>query len=843
MWSRAGAFARSLQSVAFRRSLIRMQSTASNTIIETSPRVLSGSIWLENIFPVKMGRFDPRHYWIKQYAQALRKEAKNSILPEAGAFPGKFQYDSSIANVKEGGVLLHFTYEGKSLEEAFDVIKNHIESKGLRSSFNFGKINPYLVKGEPFVEDIQSSVPTSRLRVEFSGPAPHQQALFAEFRPFGKIEDISLVQVPGKEVKTVAHIQFQKIRAAAAARTCLQSRKIGPSIITVEYEPPLIRNYVFNFVKDHPRISLPIILGILAALSIIIFDPLRIFFVTNEVTHRFSFRDAVSEWFNKATSYVRDYVYGGKYIKEKEENAEMFSEFEAHRTRLAAILRETPQSFVLITGPEGAGKSQLVKKTLESLPYKLVIDCNELATQRDHIVLSNLARQIGYFPIFTWFVSAGSFIDTIITASTGAKAGIASTNEEQIRRMLELVTISLNRITSKQRLARQEAISKTKEDELVRPQGADTSTEASAAAVASAQELKSTEVDYPVIVIDEFLTKEVGRNRYIYDLIAEWAAVLAENQIAHVVFISNNSAAQKRIGKVIPKRTVQTILLTDAKFESAQAYVRRRLGIVFSPQELDKCVEAIGGRLTDLELLVQKIQATSQSAHALSFPEIVMRSFHDIVNRSLSEIRKVGLREDASILEKDSVDWSPVQFWKIVQLLSKFEEISYDDLRYHALFKGEENAIQAIERAGLISVGLNNGAEACIVFITCYVRFPKLTGSHLGRPFSIKAGKPIFRAAFGELVNDAKLSAIMGIQTAKFLIKDEEAKIAKFEQEMLGLSKSLTPSTRDALTRAARRDVESRLDFLARQIGESQRKINEWDNEEKLKKKLLKLAE
>ncbi|KAJ3216920.1 mitochondrial escape protein 2 [Dinochytrium kinnereticum] len=763
-----------------------------------------------------MGRFDPRHYWIKQYANSLRQEAKNSILPEQDAFPARFTYQSSVANVKEGGVLLHFTYEGGSVEEAFQVIKNHIDTKGLRSSFNFAKINPYLVKGEPFVEDIQSSVPTSRVRVEFSGPALTSQQLFTEFRPFGKIEDISLVQVPGKEVKTVGHIQFSRIRSATAARTCLQGRQVGSSLITVEYEPPLIRNYVFTFVKDHPRISLPIILGILAGLSIIIFDPLRIFFVTNEVTHRFSVHDAMVDWAKYITSYVKDRIYGGKYLKEKEIPDELFGEFEAHKTRLAAILRETPQTFVLISGPDGAGKSQLVKQTVRSMPYKLHIDCNELVTQRDHVMLSNLAKQIGYFPIFTWFVSAGSFIDTLITASTGAKAGIASTNEEQIRRMLELVTISLNRITSKQRQARQTAISESKEAELTGGSGLSSSYEAQ-----ESTEMSSTiEVDYPVIVIDEFLSKEKGRNSYIYDIIAEWAAVLADNQIAHVVFVSNNSAAQKRLGKVIPKKTVETVLLTDAKFESAQSYVRRRLGIVFSPSELDKCIEAIGGRLTDLELLVQKIQATKQSSQSLGFSEVISRSFSDIVNRSLNEIRKVGLREDASILEKETVDWSPVQFWKIVQLLAKYDEISYDDLRYHPLFKGEENAIQAIERAGLVSVGLQNG-----------------------RPFVIKAGKPIYKVAFAQLVHDAKLSAIMGIQTTKYLTKDEEGKILKYEQEMTALAKALVSTTKDSMTRAGKRDVESRLEFLAKQIGESQAKISLWDSEEKAWKKNLKLAD
>ncbi|KAJ3111667.1 mitochondrial escape protein 2 [Phlyctochytrium bullatum] len=761
-----------------------------------------------------MGRFDPRHYWIKQYANSLRKEAKNSIVPKADAFPGTFTYKSSIANVKEGGVILNFSYEGGSLEEAFEVVRKHIDERGLRSSFNFQKITPYLVSGTPFVEDIQSSVPTNRIRVEFSGPPVTPQALFAEFRRFGKIEDISLVPTPfGKDTKIIGHVQFTRIRSATAARTCLQGTKIGDSLLVLDYEPPLLRNYIYKFAKDHPRLSIPIILALLAGLSFVIFDPLRIFFITNEVTHRFSFQDYVMDQLQALLAYVKEYIYGGRIVK-KNTMDEAFSELELEKMRLSAIVKETPQTFVLVNGPDGSGKTYLVNKALEHTSYKLRIDCSALVTQRDHIALQNLAKQVGYFPIFTWFVSAGSFIDTMITAATGAKAGIASTNEEQIKRILELVTISLNRITSKQRVERQRAIAETKEAQYIH--GADSVLPQTNG---KREEAVAPEVDFPVIVIDEFLSKEKGRNAYIYDLLSEWATVLVDNQIAHVIFISNNSGAQKRLGKANPRRAIETISLTDAKFESAQAYVRRRLGVVYSTPELDRCIEAIGGRLTDLELLVQKIQATSQSPSNLSFTDVVSRSFNDLVGRTVNEIRKVGLQEEASSTAENSGQWSAVQFWKLVELLSKFDEVAYDDLRFHPLFKGEDASLQALERSGLISVGMLNG-----------------------RPFTIKAGKPLYKVAFSQLISDKKLAAIMGVQTVRTLTKSEEAKISKIEAEILSLGKFLA-SSRDSLSRASRREIQLRVDFLLKQLGESQRKISVWDTEEVGFKKSLKLVE
>ena len=57
------------------------------------------------------------------------------------------------------------------------------------------------------------------------------------------------------------------------------------------------------------------------------------------------------------------------------------------------------------------------------------------------------------------------------------------------------------------------------------------------------------DVVYPVVIIEGFLTKENARQHFIYDMLAEWAALLAEYHIAQVVFVSNNPAVTKFIGR------------------------------------------------------------------------------------------------------------------------------------------------------------------------------------------------------------------------------------------------------------------------------------------------------
>ena len=48
------------------------------------------------------------------------------------------------------------------------------------------------------------------------------------------------------------------------------------------------------------------------------------------------------------------------------------------------------------------------------------------------------------------------------------------------------------------------------------------------------------DVNYPVIFIKGFMSRERAKNDYIYELLATWAAQIEENHLAHVVFVSNN---------------------------------------------------------------------------------------------------------------------------------------------------------------------------------------------------------------------------------------------------------------------------------------------------------------
>jgi hypothetical protein len=67
--------------------------------------------------------------------------------------------------------------------------------------------------------------------------------------------------------------------------------------------------------------------------------------------------------------------------------------------------------------------------------------------------------------------------------------------------------------------------------------------------------------EIPVVVIDGYMTREKGpHGKELWTHLAEWAAVLVENHVAHVVFLTNNVAATKPLSKG-NKSTVSHVLI------------------------------------------------------------------------------------------------------------------------------------------------------------------------------------------------------------------------------------------------------------------------------------------
>lgn len=163
-----------------------------------------------------------------------------------------------------------------------------------------------------------------------------------------------------------------------------------------------------------------------------------------------------------------------------------------------------------------------------------------------------LAKQVGYFPVFTWATSMSGLIDTMVAATTGQKAGLSTTPDSQIKNILETVAIALRDIVPKEK----EAKRKSEEENLnlwgrfvYFLQGKSVKVEIDDEKSNSEKKEEGDEKNIPIIVLENYMYRETAKNAKLWEELAEWASLLIENEIAHVIFVSSNAGVMKTLGK------------------------------------------------------------------------------------------------------------------------------------------------------------------------------------------------------------------------------------------------------------------------------------------------------
>ena len=491
-------------------------------------------------------------------------------------------------------------------------------------------------------------------------------------------------------------------------------------------------------------------------------------------------------------------------------------------------LSEYPSTFITITGPSGSGKASLISRVLgkENKPT-LIIDCAEIGkAKNDGALVSALADQTGYWPVFSFLSSLNGLIDLASVGLIGQKAGFATPVDQQLRQMLEIVGGALKDVSSHAREQHKAVVDHQRQSEELSAQherrrelivrggwhdgrldciagngvmselglGDERTTEEDLLPIASVPLIddiapiagegvppntlsltsvtqepsnavpppapavsEGSDIDeeaelirtLPIVVLKNFAQKTAKGD--LWNVLAEWGASLIENRVAHVIVVTEGAPALKALTRALPSKPLNGIGLTDADEDNSMTYVIEKLSSKDRPSALSvedkEQVKKLGGRMVDLETLVYKVRTGSTIKDAVD----------DIVLRNVVELRKAAFGDDEQ--DAKSLSWSRVQAWKIVSELAKHGEVSrlrfqflsdltiqlsYAKLLQNFPFKGNEQALKAMEEHELISVS--------------YVD---------GRAESVRPGKPVFRYAFQRLV-DGKLQACLGENTAQY---------------------------------------------------------------------------
>ncbi|KII88921.1 hypothetical protein PLICRDRAFT_590111 [Plicaturopsis crispa FD-325 SS-3] len=818
-------------------------------------------LWIDSVFPVRLGRWDLRYYVGLSLEEELLGQL-STILSAVRAHD--FRLLSIEPQHKEGGVFVRFAYspsgsrDGEEVDLAVKEIEQAVrEEAGKRGGppnwIGIRKGGVWRVRGTPWREDMYHFA-SPNLKFAFEGPDIQEEDLYSILRPYGLIEHLTPPSPAPAGTRRAAIVTYRQLRSAVTARNVVHGLRWNSDSSTqtrlhAQYERPLEPHMLRTWLAAHPRIVLPMLVFLLGTLTYTIFDPIRAIMIQARMEEWFDYRkfgawkwlrvnaldklDEPRHWHEDArqndlavthttsgsSSKARNVKEGAEKVEERTIDAkkklgspqddsaeEVWKERAEAFSALKNYLSDMPMTVAFIHGPQGSGKSKMISTILRDTDRKaLVVDCAELhKATSDTQLVGALARQTGYRPMFTFLNSMNNIVDLASVGLIGQKAGMSTSLKDQLQQILGVTETALKRVSSSHRttIDRQVQAKKTAEAEARRRQRMSRGTfhDARQDYVAGngvmselgvgdewfgendwdvnggsgVHDVKETEArqerernqeerhaedmeavsSLPIVVIKNFGERGglVGREE-VLGALAEWAAKLAQDQIAHVVVVSDNRENVKRLSKALPSKPLNNIALYDADATSALSFVTKKLrdtgvDLELSSQQVTY-VQRLGGRASDLESLIHKVRGGQQIEEAVE----------DIINRGVSELRKNAFGDDPE--DAKSLPWAREQAWAILRQLASQAELPYHDVLFDFPFKGDEVPLKAMEQAELISIGTQNG-----------------------RPSTIRPGKPVFKYVFERLVRDPIFQASQDLVYNEKQIASAESTIATCEKEL-----------------------------------------------------------
>ncbi|KAL4898401.1 mitochondrial escape protein 2 [Aspergillus ambiguus] len=768
-----------------------------------------GLLFVNNIFPSKL-------QWILQgplqgnrsYEQALKRIDRphlaasdplgiiNRVLPQS--------LDLNIREVvprfREGGAFVRYARKtGITDSDVEAAIRANLEAHPIRPWFNpFQKVTVARVLGRPWIEDLYR-IPSPRLKVEFhpasadgSAEILTTETLYSLLRSYGKLRDIHKQPSDSKVTPHYALVEFTRPCYAVMAKNCMHGFTCSESQgggkfgtrVKIKYERKIKLSMIRDWILNHPRIVIPAIAALVAAVTVTVFDPIRTFFIKMKIKATFqSEENTALNWIRKQVSKANIIGFGHRAPDPRGLTA-IWEGRQGDISQLQSWLTENAETFIVIQGPRGSGKRELVmNQALAPYKYKVVIDCKEIQDARgDTAKIARAASQVGYRPVFSWMNSISSFVDLAAQGMIGTKAGFSETLDAQLSNIWQNTATALRRITLENR---------TKNDK-------DTG-------LTDEEYLEAHPEHRPVVIIDNFL-HNASEGGVVYDKITEWAARLTTGNIAHVIFLTTDASFSKPLSKALPNAVFRTISLGDCTLDVARRFVLSHLTGETTEEDkspeypgdlagLDSCIGVLGGRVTDLQFMAHRIEAGET-------PEAAVNR---IIEQSASEILKMFIFDT----DTASHPWTHEQAWHLIKNLAKAKHgsLPYHQVLLSDLFKENgESTLRALEQAELISIVSVNGC-----------------------PETIKPGKPVYRAVFKQLTEDKTLRSRLDLEILSQLIAKENKSIGKHEEE-LRLLGSLPKQPYE---------LRGRIQWLLEKVYKSQDRIIRYESESAVLQKIL----
>jgi len=174
------------------------------------------------------------------------------------------------------------------------------------------------------------------------------------FRRYGRIQDIIPASPSSKELPRYAIITFLYMRSATAAKNCAHQIVEGATKIHISYESVhKLPWFVWDWIMNHPRITIPAAAAVFAVIMSAIFDPIREWSVENKVSRKWA-PEKLFGWVTRGFDQIVSFS-----SRNKRKRAEQ-SWMDENVKKIKDWIGENQESFIVVLGPKGTPKREMV---------------------------------------------------------------------------------------------------------------------------------------------------------------------------------------------------------------------------------------------------------------------------------------------------------------------------------------------------------------------------------------------------------------------------------------------------------------------------------------------------
>ena len=256
---------------------------------------------------------------------------------------------------------------------------------------------------------------------------------------------------------------------AVGARNCLHRYKIPLGSggadstgvgIYLYYESLLKTSMIADFFNKHTRIMIPLLGLLFAAVTYLVFDPIREFNVINHITKRFTLQSIESQysnsrlvrWFNtkyhqfRSSKFLSNMI--GNHTNDQSNIEIVWSGRKLDEEKVIKWLHSVPDRILFLTGPKGTGKSALIDKAVKDKSNVIRIEFDKLLDRNDDEFVKGFSSALGFRPGFAFLTIVSQLLD-VITPGASKATGSQSQFGSQINKVLEVTAGALVEIAKK----------------------------------------------------------------------------------------------------------------------------------------------------------------------------------------------------------------------------------------------------------------------------------------------------------------------------------------------------------------------------------------------------------